>query len=93
MEHFKCIKGIAKLVTSFKTVWYFHLSLCLLVSPADLITFANSLDPDEARRFDGPDLDPHCLTLILMGFFSEKGYLKQNQQTTKTRKIAQHAEN
>ena len=29
-----------------------------------LITFANSLDPDQARHFVGPDLDPNCLTLI-----------------------------
>ena len=28
-----------------------------------LITFANSLDPDQARRNVGPDLDPNCLTL------------------------------
>ena len=28
-----------------------------------LITFANSLDPDQARQNVGPDLDPNCLTL------------------------------
>ena len=27
-----------------------------------LITFANSLDPDQARQNLGPDLDPNCLT-------------------------------
>ena len=27
-----------------------------------LITFANSLDPDQARPNVGPDLDPNCLT-------------------------------
>ena len=27
-----------------------------------LITFANSLDPDQARQNVGPDLDPNCLT-------------------------------
>ena len=27
-----------------------------------LITFANSLDPDQARHFVGPDLDPNNLT-------------------------------
>ena len=26
-----------------------------------LITFANSLDPDQARQNVGPDLDPNCL--------------------------------
>ena len=28
----------------------------------DVITFANNLDPDQARRNVGPDLDPNCLT-------------------------------
>ena len=28
-----------------------------------LITFAYSLDPDQARHLVGPDLDPNCLTL------------------------------
>ena len=27
-----------------------------------LITFANSLDPDQTQHFVGPDLDPNCLT-------------------------------
>ena len=27
-----------------------------------LITFANSLDPDQARQNVRPDLDPNCLT-------------------------------
>ena len=30
-----------------------------------LITFANSLDPGQARQNVGPDLDPNCLTLTL----------------------------
>ena len=29
-----------------------------------LITFANSLDPDQDRQNVGPDLDPNCLTLM-----------------------------
>ena len=28
-----------------------------------LITFTNSLDPDQDRQNVGPDLDPTCLTL------------------------------
>ena len=28
-----------------------------------LITFANSLYPDQAQHFVGPDLDSNCLTL------------------------------
>ena len=27
-----------------------------------LITFVNSLDPDQAQQNTGPDLDPNCLT-------------------------------
>ena len=38
-----------------------------------LITFSNSLDPDQARQNVGPNLDPNCLTLmIFMNFFFEK---------------------
>ena len=29
-----------------------------------LITFASSLDPDQARQKVGSDLDPNCLTLF-----------------------------
>ena len=29
-----------------------------------LITFANSLDPDQGRHSVGPDLDPYLLTLL-----------------------------
>ena len=28
-----------------------------------MITFANSLDPDQVRQNVGPDLDPNCLTV------------------------------
>ena len=31
-----------------------------------LITFANSLDPDQARPNIGSDLDPNCLTLSIL---------------------------
>ena len=32
-----------------------------------LITFANSLDPDQAQQNVGPDLDPNCFdTLIVL---------------------------
>ena len=40
---------------------YARLTLCL---PCYLlITFANSLEPDQAQPNVGPDLDPNCLTL------------------------------
>ena len=38
---------------------------CFISSSAD-ITFANSLDPDQARQNVGPDLDPNCLTLLVL---------------------------
>ena len=39
-----------------------------------LLTFANSLGPDQARQNVGPDLDPNCLTL---GWCSGKNFSKQ----------------
>ena len=36
--------------------------LDLIVSPADHF-FKNSFDPDQARQYVGPDLDPNRLTL------------------------------
>ena len=33
------------------------------MSSADNNSFANSLDPDQARQNAGPHLDPNCLTL------------------------------
>ena len=50
-----------------------------------LVTFANSLDPDQARRFVGPDLDQNCLTLMVMlkEFLEKVDIEKKNQQTTK----------
>ena len=32
-----------------------------------LITFANSLDQDQDRRFVGPDLGPNCLQRLYVG--------------------------
>ena len=48
------ISGLAAGINSFHASGDF----CLL-----LITFANSLDPDQDRQNVGPDLDPNCLTL------------------------------
>ena len=48
------------------------LTLYLLVSSAD-ISFANNLDPDQARRNVGPGLDPKCLTLMV---FLKKCFLQ-----------------
>ena len=64
-----------------------HLILCLLVTTNDdfchlLITFANSLEPDQAWQNVGPDLDPNCLT---SWWYSLNKFLKKkNQQKTKS---------
>ena len=41
-----------------------------------LITFTNSLDPNQDQQNVGPDLDPNCLTLIvfLKEFFEKVDY-------------------
>ena len=41
------------------------LTLSLLAAVPLLITFANSLDPDQGQQNVGPDLDPNSLTVIL----------------------------
>ena len=59
--------------------------LCLLVSSAD-ITFANSLDPDQAGQNVLPDLDPNCLTLIIflnLERIFQKKVLKKSADTEK----------
>ena len=50
-----------------------------------LITYANSLEPDQAWQNVGPDLDPDCLTLmVFLKDFFERVDLEKNQLTTKT---------
>ena len=52
-----------------------------------LITFANSLDPDQARQNVGPDLDQNCLTLWSYSWknFSKKLILKKISRRQKKR--------
>ena len=49
-----------------------------------LTTFANSLDPDQARHV-GPDLDPNCLIVMvfLKVFFLEKGNFEKSSRRQK----------
>ena len=50
-----------------------------------LITFANSLNPDQDRHNVGPDLDPNCLSLmVFLKEFFEKLFFVKSQQTTTT---------
>ena len=50
-----------------RLVLYFYLKILylswILCFEALLITFANSLDPDQAQQYVGPDLDPNLSTL------------------------------
>ena len=49
-----------------------------------LITFANNLDPYQARQNVGPDLDPNWLTLtVVLIFFFENVDFEKNQWATK----------
>ena len=52
-----------------------------------LITFANSLDPGQARQNVGPDLGPSCLndimTVIVQEFFKNLNFEKSQQSTTR----------
>ena len=54
---------------------FYHILFHFNSLPASVvgqITFANSLDPDQAGRFVGPDLDPKCLTRWYSKDFLEK---------------------
>ena len=62
----------------------------LVVTCRLLITFANSLDPDQARQNVRPDLDPNYLTLmVFLKIFLKKLILQnKNPQTTTKKKHA-----
>ena len=62
-----------------------YLTLSLLVETSHLlITFAISLDPEEARQNVGPHLDTNCLTLmVFMKEFLKKLLLKKNSTDNK----------
>ena len=55
-------KVIQKVVSRSCTVFYSLPATCSGDFFHLLITFANSLDLDQARQNVGPDLDPNCLT-------------------------------
>ena len=40
---------------------FFFLKLTLTKNLSGIPSVSNSLDPDQARRFVGPDLGPNCL--------------------------------
>ena len=59
-----------------------------------LITFANSLNPDQDRQNVGPDLDPNCLcqngsklcVIVFLKEFFEKVNFEQSRQPQKHEK-------
>ena len=59
-------------------------SVCFL-----LITFANSLEPDQARQNVEPDLDSNSLTLVVLWkeFFKKVDFEKNQQMTKKHEKL------
>ena len=59
-----------------------------------LITFANSLDPDQAQQNVGPDLDPNCfdtLMVFLKGFCEKVNFKTKSTDDKESCKITQHA--
>ena len=54
-----------------------------------LMTFANSLDPDQAKQNIVPGLDPNCLTLSGFSeiFFENIKFLRKKSTDEKTCKI------
>ena len=72
MKRFPRVSGVQleSLISSVKDLLpdlgegFIEVSTLLVISFCRLlITFANKLDPDQARQNVGPDLDPICLTL------------------------------
>ena len=65
------LQQVSSLRMSITNKGPFQSSIALTLSPLvaafcrPLITFANSMDPDQARQNVGPDLDPNCLTLMV----------------------------
>ena len=77
-------------------LWWIWISFQSFLASGDfcylLISFANSLDPDQDRQNVGPDLFLNCLTRWFLREFFENVYFEKSQKTTtKPSKITQHA--
>ena len=59
---------------------------------SSLITFANSLDPDQARQNVGPNLVSNCLTLkvFLKEFFEKLDFEKKRSADDKNAQVKNH---
>ena len=82
ISKFKRNMHLKETINMYYKAWHFLWIACWCRL---LITFANSLDPDQARQNVGSDLDLNCLRLRWYSWknFSEKMNLKKNQQMTK----------
>ena len=70
--HNKCLKNRTHIKLTLNINNLFNSSLLVVTFPL-LITFANSLDLDQARQNVRPDLDPNCLTLmVFLKYFLKK---------------------
>ena len=67
-----------------------HLIFVICCADKLVITFANSLDPNQDRQNVCPDLDPSCLKLVVfLEEFNEKvNFDKSQQTTTKHKKLS-----
>ena len=81
--------GYMRLVVREHTGKTCLLTLSLLAVTCLLITFTNSLDPDQDQQNVGPDLDPSCLTLIvfLKEFFEKVNFEKVSRRQQKPEKL------
>ena len=72
-------KSSARNLVRVKFFTRYIVNVCLL-----LITFVNSLEPDQARQNVWPDLDPNCLILmvVLKKNFMKKFVRRQHMQFT-----------
>ena len=57
------VQRIGKTLFSFGQLYDKQIKKTMLTFYLLVITFANSLEPDQARHYVGPDLAPNCLTL------------------------------
>ena len=100
---FKTLIRLCKCTGWFESLMGGHANLYLLLDTCSfmmnsqcplLITFENSLDPDQVRHTVGSDLDPNYLTLwwYCWIFFSKRVILKKISRWQNSMKTTQDAE-
>ena len=61
MNSLSCFVILHVFLSSSSVVFFFKFNFFESKKIRDTIRVSNSLDPDQARRFVGPDLGPNCL--------------------------------